>query len=68
MVFSKIKFLEEADGFTKRLYSPFLNDIDGKEVDFGDKAYGTIHINNEEHIYPVYKEWCTDVSQMKLDI
>ena len=41
MEFSKKKFLEIADKHEKRIFARFLDEMEGKEVDFGGK-YGIL--------------------------
>lgn len=57
MEFSKKKFLEIANKHEKRIFARFLDEIEGKEVDFGG-SYGTVYLDAETYIYPVYREWC----------
>ena len=48
MVFSKKNFLNETDKFEKRLYSKFLDEMDGKEVTFNHSdKYGEINIKED---------------------
>jgi len=58
MKFSKCKFLKQADKFTKRQYSKYLDEMDGKEIDFTRGKYGTAYLEGGYFIYPVYREWC----------
>lgn len=58
MKFNKDKFLKHVNKSDKRLYSKYLNDMEGKEVYFDDTGYGTIKLSDGDTIYPIYKEWC----------
>lgn len=68
MKFSKNLFLKVANKNTKRLFSRYIDEMDGKEVTFTyNKKYGEVTLNDGDYIYPVYKEWCIE-EQLELNI
>lgn len=70
-IFNKAKFLKNAPKAVQKLLSEHLDILDGMEVDFKDsEQFGIIpqyfEDGQEYYLYPVYKGWCEEKTQMEL--
>jgi len=68
--FDKEKFMKNAPSNIKKRLKHCIDDIENLKVDFSENSnYGTIEFSlcgTEYEVYPVYKEWCSTMEQLKL--
>lgn len=68
--FSKENFMKNAPSNIKKRLKSLLDDIENLKVDFSENSnYGTLEVDlygTKYEVYPVYKEWCRTIEQLKL--
>lgn len=71
MIFDKLAFNQHAETHIKKLIpAAHIEALDGMNVEFENDRFGSItnyEVDGEEfYLYPVCREWCTEVKQMSL--